>query len=167
MSVLLTRPERDSREIAAELAAHGVASVIWPLTRIERVARRVSLPDEAEALLFTSGNGVRAFAEACARRDLPALCVGARTAALAREAGFVDVRSAEGDATALTRLAAGHFRKPPTFPCSPKRRSARRTLRPSAVHAFGSSLHGHPRREYRLFDISIQNEKFGTARPLA
>ncbi|HUF55890.1 MAG TPA: uroporphyrinogen-III synthase [Thermohalobaculum sp.] len=106
MSVLLTRPEAESREIAGELARHGVESLLWPLTRIERCPGPVVLPEDTEGILFTSANAVRAFAEARAERGLPALCVGARTARLARECGFAEVRCADGDAAALVELAA-------------------------------------------------------------
>ena len=107
MSILLTRPEADSREVAEELAGIGLSSRTWPLTRIERVPGPADPPEGTDGLVFTSGNAVRAFAVTCAGRELPALCVGARTAELARGLGFADVRSADGDAEALSRLAAG------------------------------------------------------------
>lgn len=54
-----------------------------------------------DTLAFTSANGVRAFAKLSAQRDVPVWCVGARTAEAAREAGFGDVRSTDGDIGAL------------------------------------------------------------------
>lgn len=107
MTVLLTRPEPDSRRIAAVLEERGIATLIWPLTRIAALADSYEVPARVEALLFTSSNGVRVFSRICATRDLPAFCVGDRTAALAREARFADVRSAAGDARALADLATG------------------------------------------------------------
>ena len=105
MRVLLTRPEPRSREIAALLGAEGIEALIWPLTRVSFRETPLEPPAGTEALLFTSANGVRAFAALSARRDLPALCVGDATAEAARAAGFADVRSAAGDAAALARLA--------------------------------------------------------------
>jgi uroporphyrinogen-III synthase len=58
------------------------------------------------ALAFTSANGVRAFARLTELRNLPVFAVGAATAAAAREAGFAEVRSADGDVAALGRLIA-------------------------------------------------------------
>ena len=59
-----------------------------------------------QALLFTSSNGVRAFARLSAERDLPVFAVGERTAAVAREEGFSAVRSANGDVDGLAALVA-------------------------------------------------------------
>lgn len=103
--VIVTRPEPEGARTAAALAARGVPAMVWPLTRIVLAGGPVAVPEGTEALLFTSANGVRGFAAGSARRDLPALCVGGRTAEAARAAGFGDVRTAEGDAAALVRLA--------------------------------------------------------------
>ena len=103
--VLLTRPLEQSEKVASELEEAGIASLIWPLTRIVPAFERVDIPAGTQALLFTSANGVRAFAALLGERALPALCVGGTTAAAARTAGFTDVRSAEGDARALADLA--------------------------------------------------------------
>ncbi|HUF88316.1 MAG TPA: uroporphyrinogen-III synthase [Thermohalobaculum sp.] len=105
MRVLLTRPLEDSRAVAGALAPDGIACLIWPLTRIVPVAVALEIPPGTGGLLFTSANGVRAFAALAPRRDLPALCVGEASAEAARRAGFGDVRSAAGDARALARLA--------------------------------------------------------------
>jgi uroporphyrinogen-III synthase len=58
----------------------------------------------AQALLFTSANGVRAAARLTTERAVPALCVGDATARAAREAGFSRVESASGDVDALSSL---------------------------------------------------------------
>jgi uroporphyrinogen-III synthase len=113
--VLLTRPLDDSRAVVEALRPDGIACLIWPLTRIVPTADLVEIPDATGGLLFTSANGVRAFAALSARRDLAALCVGEATAEAARRAGFADVRSAAaksagksgGDARALAELARG------------------------------------------------------------
>jgi uroporphyrinogen-III synthase len=57
-----------------------------------------------QALLFTSANGVRAFAQLQARRDLPVYAVGDSTARAALEAGFAQIESANGDVDDLARL---------------------------------------------------------------
>lgn len=106
MTVLLTRPEAESREIAGMLAAEGIRSLVWPLTRIETVPGPLALPRGSDGLLLTSANGARAFAALCPERRLPVLAVGRRTAEIARECGFETVESADGDAAALARLAA-------------------------------------------------------------
>jgi uroporphyrinogen-III synthase len=54
-----------------------------------------------QAVLATSANGVRALARRTANREVPIYAVGPQTAATAREAGFVQVRNAGGDAANL------------------------------------------------------------------
>lgn len=58
----------------------------------------------AGGLLFTSANGVRAFADICDDRTRTAYCVGPATLAAALEAGFEAVRNADGNATDLAAL---------------------------------------------------------------
>ncbi len=54
-----------------------------------------------DAVIFTSRNGVAAFSKLSKRRDCPAWCVGDATAEAARQSGFVEVISAEGDVQTL------------------------------------------------------------------
>ncbi len=105
LRALVTRPEEDAADTAARLEAMGIEPVVAPVTRIERVARGPLDLDGAQALLVTSRNGVRALADATAVRDIPLLAVGESTAALAREAGFRSVASADGASEDLVRLS--------------------------------------------------------------
>jgi uroporphyrinogen-III synthase len=104
MRVLVTRPEPGADETAAAVRAAGHDPVLLPLLAIERTG---IVPDVAgvQALLATSRNGIAAFAQSSARRDLPVLAVGDRTAQAARDHGFTDVRSAAGAAADLASLA--------------------------------------------------------------
>lgn len=104
MRVLLTRPRADSERIAADLARRGIDSVIWPMMEVRALTDAISVPSGTDAIAFTSANAVSLFAEHCGERDLPALCVGNRTAMIAREIGFRSVRSADGDLGDLARL---------------------------------------------------------------
>jgi uroporphyrinogen-III synthase len=99
--VLLTRPRDASERFAAALRAQlgPVAVVIVPLMKIVPTG---VIPDLAgvATLIFTSAAGVEVFAGLSARRDLPAWCVGARTADAAQAIGLF-AHSAGGDADAL------------------------------------------------------------------
>ena len=99
--ILVTRSEPGASETAARLRASGFAPVIEPLFVIEPV--EASIP-AFDALAFTSANGVRRFALLSPRRNTPVFCVGARTAAVARELGFTGALSADGDVNALADL---------------------------------------------------------------
>ena len=59
-----------------------------------------------QAVLFTSANGVRAFAALTSRRDIPVYAVGDRTGTVAEENMFLQVESAGGDVEKLAALAA-------------------------------------------------------------
>jgi uroporphyrinogen-III synthase len=59
--------------------------------------------DGVTAILATSANGIRALTRRTLRRDLAIFAVGPQTADEARRAGFLQVRSADGDAKDLAR----------------------------------------------------------------
>jgi uroporphyrinogen-III synthase len=61
---------------------------------------------DVQAILATSANGIRALMRRTARRDIPVFAVGPQTAEEATNAGFADVRSADGDALALAEAAS-------------------------------------------------------------
>ena len=101
LPVLLTRPEDDARRLAAELRAMGAGHVeISPLLRIEGTGH---VPPLSEGVILTSGNAVRMLRGRSDLAGRPAWVVGARTARMAREAGF-DVRAVAEDAAALVAL---------------------------------------------------------------
>jgi uroporphyrinogen-III synthase len=108
MRILVTRPLEDGREIAARLAERGHQAMLAPLLE-PRFQDGPLLEEEGaelenvQALLASSANGIRAFIRRSARRDLPVFAVGPQTAKEARDAGFADVRSADGDAQALAQ----------------------------------------------------------------
>lgn len=105
MRVLITRPHAESESLAPELSARGHVPVVAPMLAIRvRPDAAVDLSD-VQAVLFTSANGVRAFAALSDRRDVSVLAVGEASAAAARDAGFPDVASAGGDARDLAALA--------------------------------------------------------------
>jgi uroporphyrinogen-III synthase len=111
MKVLVTRAEGDAEALAARLAERGHHSVIENLMtiRFRPDAARGIAPflDGVQAILFTSANGVRAFADASKRREFRAFAVGDATAAAARAAGFTDVTSAGGAVDDLAKLVIG------------------------------------------------------------
>jgi uroporphyrinogen-III synthase len=111
MRALVTRPIEDAEPLADALRARGIEPVIEPLLIIKPLPAALPALDGVRALLFTSANGVRAFAAASERRDPPVLAVGPSTADAARAAGFAQVESADGDVSALAERVAA--RVPP------------------------------------------------------
>ncbi|MDO5706528.1 MAG: uroporphyrinogen-III synthase, partial [Paracoccus sp. (in: a-proteobacteria)] len=105
-TVLLTRPDADSRRFADQLAADADTSalpvLIAPLMRIVPLPHDPAALEAARGLLFTSAQAVP-FAGA--GRGRIAYCVGGHTAGAARAAGF-DVIEGPGDAAGLAPIVA-------------------------------------------------------------
>jgi uroporphyrinogen-III synthase len=123
LRLLITRAAEDAARTAERLKALGHEAVVAPVIAVVPTGA----PPPAgpfDALLLTSAHA----APALVGRDWgtrPVFAVGPRSAAAAREAGFLDVREASGDAAALAALvrqalppparllhAAGRDRKP-------------------------------------------------------
>ncbi|WP_439496202.1 uroporphyrinogen-III synthase [Bosea sp. (in: a-proteobacteria)] len=112
MRVFVFRPQADAERSARALAAHGHEAIVAPLFDVVRLAEPAPEGDFA-ALVLTSGNAVPALADApAAWRDLPVFTVGARTAAKARDTGFEDARSADGDRNDLIALIGRNLSAP-------------------------------------------------------
>ncbi len=104
LRVAITRAEPAALQTAEHVRALGAEPVLAPLLTIVPCGYDTSTQG-AQALIFTSSNGVRAFPDARGARDRIVLAVGDATAEAARAAGFTDVRSADGDVGALAALA--------------------------------------------------------------
>lgn len=109
MHLLLTRPERDARELAARLAAVGVTSTTDPLLAIEHCLPRDLDVSAARALVVTSRHALEALAaskELEAARRLPVFVVGPGTARSASEMGFSTVLGGSATASDLVGIIA-------------------------------------------------------------
>ena len=104
LRVAVTRAAPEARNTAERVRALACEPVLAPLLTIAPRPFDASLAG-VQALLFTSGNGVRAFAGASAARTCAVLTVGDASAIAAREAGFAHVFSADGDVAALAAMA--------------------------------------------------------------
>ena len=166
--VLVTRSEDQAGELVRRLRAAGAEALVVPLICARPLADPAGL-DAAlsrlasyDALLFTSANAVRFFAERAAARGVAlagprVFCVGPATAERAREAGLaVDLvpagrYDAEGLLAALRRalpLAGRRFLLP--------RAEAAREVLPEGLRAAGASVDAVPiyRTEAAPFDAA-------------
>jgi len=132
MRLLVTRPRPDAERTADLLRDAGHEPLIAPLLEIVPADPPGDVPSsDVQAFLVTSANGARALADATDRRDVAVFSVGDASAAAAREAGFAQVRSADGDVDDLAALV-------------------RETLVPangSLIHAVGSVSAGNLARD--------------------
>jgi uroporphyrinogen-III synthase len=113
VKALVTRPREDAAPLIRALTDRGIEALMAPMLTIAPIAdaARLLAPllGSAQAVLFTSANGVRAFAAATPRRELPVFAVGEASAAAARIAGFRSVASADGDVSDLAVLVGARL----------------------------------------------------------
>lgn len=103
LRVAITRSLPDAELTARAVKARGAEPVIAPLISIVPCLADRDVTG-VQALLFTSANGVRVFAQMSPYRDRQVFTVGDTTARWAKAAGFTDVQSADGDSGALANL---------------------------------------------------------------
>ncbi len=103
--LLLTRPEAAAKRFAAAFRAQVGADwpvVLSPLMDTAWLSPRLDL-EGFVGLIFTSENAVQGYCRLQSIRNLRAWCVGARTAEVARMAGF-DAVEGPGDALGLAAV---------------------------------------------------------------
>lgn len=103
--ILLTRPKKQSDRftvLCQQVLGAQQPILQSPLLKIE-ILPLPPTKSECEALIFSSENGVLAYVRANGRTDLPAYCVGDRTAKTATEAGL-RAHCANGSADDLVQL---------------------------------------------------------------
>lgn len=99
--VLVTRTAPGCFETAERLEAGGFSAIVSPALEIRTLNRSLPPLADISGLIFTSANGVRAFCDQSGEREFTAWCVGPATADSAAEAGFTDIRNADGNADDL------------------------------------------------------------------
>jgi uroporphyrinogen-III synthase len=113
MAILVTRPQPDNAATVAALRAKGLDVLPAPILRFEPIGFQDDPDARYGAVIVTSANALRAAEGQPAMiglKQLPLFAVGERTAEAAREAGFNNVISADGDATALRELMMASVR---------------------------------------------------------
>lgn len=117
-TLLLTRPTQAAQEFAQAALQAGWrgAVVLAPLIQISHGAPDMSAVAGAGTLVFTSRHGVGAWQALGGRCDLPVWCVGPRTARAAKDAGFAQIRQAQGgDANSLRAAILAATPVPPVL----------------------------------------------------
>ena len=106
MRILVTRPREEGEAIARRLAAMGHQTLLAPLLSVKFLDGAPLDLAGIQAVLVTSANGVRALVRRTPNRHAAIFAVGPQSAAAAREAGFLRVQSAAGDAATLAQAVA-------------------------------------------------------------
>lgn len=105
---IVTRPQPDCAALAADLTDQGFETIQAPMLEIAAVCRSPVDLAGVQAVLLTSAAAARNAGDAAGLKSVPVFAVGNATAAAARDAGFIDVASAAGDAEALAQLVTAH-----------------------------------------------------------
>lgn len=109
---LLTRPQRESEELAKLLKPIGVGSLIEPLIQIIPITNVILPPlDAFQALIVTSANGVHSLTTVLgdtpiSLQNLQLFAVGSITAGVAQKYGFRNIECANGNIHSLASLVA-------------------------------------------------------------
>lgn len=113
----------DAERTAHRLRALGHTPIVAPLLSVVFAEQPADLPVPA-AIVVTSRNGIRALCcwpQSADWLNLPLFVTGQATADAARDAGFTDVRSADGDASDLATLVMaeiGRDARPVLYPAA-------------------------------------------------
>jgi uroporphyrinogen-III synthase len=112
MRLLVTRPEPDGERTASELRSRGHDVLLAPMLRIAAIPNADFGDRPWAGILITSANAARAVA--AHRRlgelaGLPVVAVGRSSAEAARQVGFREAISADGDGRDLVRQVAARF----------------------------------------------------------
>ena len=119
----ILRPEPGASATAKAAEEIGLTPIVMPLFRVGPVPWKAPNPGQFDGLLLTSANALRHGGSDLERlRDLPAYCVGERTASAVREAGvqvaFVGNGGVDGLLESLPadlkllHLTGAHWREP-------------------------------------------------------
>jgi uroporphyrinogen-III synthase len=106
MRVLVTRPAISAGRTGQRLAALGHEPVLLPLFEPEHDPDGVAMAratGDAEGVIATSAEAIRALGSADRLARLPVFAVGRATARAAADAGFSTIETADGDGSSLAR----------------------------------------------------------------
>lgn len=98
--VIVTRPEPGGT-IFANALPQTVQAIVSPLIRIEHLP--IQLKEQPAGLVLTSQHAAKAVDDIGPAKDIPIFCVGDRTAAAVRAAGY-EARSASANANGLVEM---------------------------------------------------------------
>ncbi|MDG7056530.1 MAG: uroporphyrinogen-III synthase [Wolbachia endosymbiont of Meromenopon meropis] len=107
-SILLTRPLSDSLDTRNALRRYGYKVYIEPLFTIKYLQPNISTC-QFDVVISTSKNSIKAFSQICKVDDFPIITVGSSTMQTAKDLGFSDIISAEGNVESLVSFIKNHY----------------------------------------------------------
>jgi len=105
-TIVIARAGEDSDEFSQAITAGGYEPLFESILTIHFVDENFPDVTETTPLVFTSANGVRAFARMSDLRDNPVYTVGPNTADEAAQIGFKNIENAQGTVDDLADMLA-------------------------------------------------------------
>lgn len=105
--VLVTRTRPGVYKTAEKIEAMGFSPIIAPLLEIKYL-NTAKIPSDHNVIIFSSTNGVRAFANLTSDRGSRVFCIGATTQDTAIEEGWEVVASSDGGTAEFVGLLKKH-----------------------------------------------------------
>ncbi len=101
--IVITRPEQDGLNLAQKYNELGIKNIIFPVMRM-KLTEIHHQPNDKDAWIFTSANGVRALSSLTNKRASLNYAVGPMTRDILLHHGFGNIRTAGGDSEKLRQL---------------------------------------------------------------
>lgn len=108
-TVWITRTAPAAFKSAENWAKEGYAAAVAPLLDITKPRVMPTLPPRDAVVIFTSGNGAKAFADMTLLRHWPVVTPGWQTKRIAHDLGFRTVTSAQGTSEDVLKVILKDF----------------------------------------------------------
>lgn len=150
--IIVTRAEPGASETVQRLQQLGYMPVCAPaLTQHPRTDVALPPASAISGLVFTSANGVRAYASRREDRTIASWCVGPATAKAAKQEGFATVHESAGNAVDLAGFIASHSAPTDT----------------PLLHIANAAAAGNLKRELESLGFAVQFAPLYEMRPVA
>ena len=109
MHILLTRPLEDSKDLIMRFKELGHQVSHLPVITIEKKDYEDPNYNEFKGIIFTSSNAIKNLDISKINKDIFCFCVGNATEKIAKEKGFQNIFTAEGNVSNLKEIILQNF----------------------------------------------------------
>ena len=109
MHILLTRPLEDSKDLIIKFKSLGHQVSHLPVINIEKKDYEDPNYNEFKGIIFTSSNAIKNLDISKINKDIFCFCVGNATEKIAKEKGFQNIFTAEGNVSNLKEIILQNF----------------------------------------------------------
>jgi len=109
MHILLTRPLEDSKELIMRFKSLGHQVSHLPVINIEKIVYEEPNFNEFKGIIFTSSNAIKNLDVSKINKCIFCFCVGNATEKIAKEKGFQNIYTAEGNVSNLKEIILQNF----------------------------------------------------------